>query len=393
MENNQPSQTAHSNRSLSPVRTRAYGSQDKCGYPIVLESLEKTKKNDLILVHMFNFTNSDFANLLKKQANKGVSVELITDGPEEKNKRTFECLESIKNTPINICTFNQSNQMHLKTVAWTYTDENDQQQFRTWSGSYNITNKAAHNLEEMVYDLDQATFNYAQKEHKWLKKFCIRLGVNESPDWQWSQLLAKRISLSEIPQRQRRISSLAFDINKTIAAIFDKADNKLLINLYNIDNVDLLKLLVKKSRQKVLNQLNTNYTPLDNGIALSGLIYAAKYGALVKIFNHDQSKKFVSKYPVDNHAKMFALRQKDGSTLVGVGSANFTDYNNNAVNSWTFYPNNNELIEHIENGIADIGKRSVDILSISQLKPTIKSVENKIAERNNKSLKKNNKKT
>ncbi len=345
----------------SPTKSTLFRSdQNGCEMPLLLNSLDKTKKGDSINAALFRLTHSPLANKLKRKALEGVNVTVNVSGKDEK---TVKKAKTLKDSGARVLIFDDEKiDLHEKTIAWNYTDANGEKQYRTRIGSQNFTYQAINggNLETVIYDQDPelhaSTITDLNKIAKHSKELSKQKVISPTSPLK----TIGNNALVATPQKKTKISSFKFDLNKTLNERIKKADDELYINMFTIDPKNTAELVQAASRG-ALTQLNVDFTSLNNASVNRDLLKCAALGTKVYVFNHDHSQKFAEKYPLINHAKIMTRKNKDGSVLSMISTQNMTTSNNADINSQIFYPDDKQLAEQLKSAIIEFGDKSVPI--------------------------------
>lgn len=131
-----------------------------------LESLLSSKKNGEIYVNSFFFTNVSLAKTLAKihiQSNGAIKINVVIDGLSSRSGA--EALGVLHNAGIPIYKYRKHGKLnHNKQIFWTYVDEKRKNRYSLCDGSYNYTNLAANNVEQVVIArIKKDTFNRYKK--------------------------------------------------------------------------------------------------------------------------------------------------------------------------------------------------------------------------------------
>lgn len=361
-QNSQRSQGDKLFKMQSPIKPTLFRSdQNGCEMDLLLNSLEKTKKGDSINAALFRFTHSPMKNVLKRKAQEGVDVTVNVSGKDEK---TVKKAKQLKESGARVLIFVDKSDLHEKTIAWNYTDQDGEKQFRTRIGSQNATYQATNggNLETVIYDNDPELYESTINDLNKIAQHSKELNSNKLPNPTSSLKTIGNAALIKTPQKKTKISSFKFDLNKSLNERIKNADDELYINMYTIDRKNTPE-LIQAATRGALTQLNTDFTSITNPVVMRDLIRCAALGTKVCVYNPNQSQKFIN-YPLINHSKIMARKNKDGSVLSVISTQNMTTSNNADINSQIFYPDDKELAQQIKESIIKFGNKSVAIEKI-----------------------------
>ncbi|MBI2774465.1 hypothetical protein HYX58_00445 [Candidatus Dependentiae bacterium] len=339
----------------SPKKVKLYGPEDQYGFQEMLTDLNNAKPNDIIFVHQFMLSNTNYLKALEQAVINGAIVQAIINPTPQSIQMGLDLQK--KGVQVFVLNPKLNQSLHTKSTGSVGKF--------LYDGSANATHQAySGNKETAMKITNQDMIQSAFDAHKTLiEKKSIPLKEFDESSLVSDKLIGSPVkpTLVETPKKPTRLTSLATNLRGTLKRrIENTQEEDLWINMYGIDQKDMEKVITGK--HKNIKAFCVNFHNLANEETKKFLIDLRKNDVPVYIYNVGGKEKFANKYSLINHQKIIIR-----GNLVMTGSENLTEKNSRDINQITFLPDA-DLAEAMRKQIAAIAAESTPIEDIEALK-------------------------
>jgi phosphatidylserine/phosphatidylglycerophosphate/cardiolipin synthase-like enzyme len=291
----------------------------------VTQEVQGLSPQATIMLDQYVFTFDPLRKALAQKAADGAHVSLNMYRAHAFNPSTYYFFEDImKQVSAEVQQRLQVNKypgkyiLHAKHLSWQQADR-----CACHIGSFNFTNLAtAANRELMVvtYD-DQAVYQECQEFHARVTQLCGQLHDQNA------ECLADAGChvLENIPVRRTVITSLKHDLNASLITCIKNLGkgSVAFIGAFSMNDSAIVQALCDALERGAQINFFLDGTTIDTKVEKRLLAQLHAAGVRVFLYNFDGSKKF-GKYACKMHAKFYAARHADATTLVIIGTQNLT---------------------------------------------------------------------
>ncbi|OQA35228.1 MAG: hypothetical protein BWY54_00683 [Candidatus Dependentiae bacterium ADurb.Bin331] len=368
----------------------------------ISKQIQRLTKNNFCYVLENYLTDNSFILSFQEALKNGAQVNIIIDANPgtAAQELTKKNIKSLATAGATIYLFNKEKKinsnkfptkLHTKAIIWTNTHD-ELTSYNSWFGSRNLSKNEQHEkngncmLRSTIPEIYQQIFNHFTSlitfAHQIDKNGNIIAASKQASSLNVIREQALKTHRSHFPQTIMIDSSLEYNINASIATCFkDEQITQLYISVFNIDDFVILNSLEQAARKGVLKQLIIDGSAFNYDVKEEFKKNTKRSVSIkqlmanevdVRIFNPQGSEKTEDEYydaltlnklyahsaPIIAHEKLFFAKKKDDSTLVGLGSANFTYVNNHDVNFWAYIPNQPQFASTVFDYLQETAKKS-----------------------------------
>lgn len=231
----------------------------------IIELIKKEKTNIKIIT--YSFSNKKIKDALIEAAKNKIEIEIIIDPKEaEKNSSIIDSLKSeniniIISIPIFFSGNIYSGSMHEKVIIFGYNSkkdiDNSKEKAIVVTGSYNLTEHANKNLENIVVQKSNSLDN-KKTINSYLKNFNRIKNIKNPID------KTKRKSYTANIKFPKSLFSDRYDIETYIIGLIKNEIKSISIVVYTLTNEEIIKELIIKNNASIPVKLFSDESQLNN---------------------------------------------------------------------------------------------------------------------------------
>ncbi|MCL4361270.1 phospholipase D-like domain-containing protein [Candidatus Dependentiae bacterium] len=340
---------------VTPKKVKALLSEELKIVPSLINLINKLKEGDQLEINSFVLTNKNLIDALIEAKQRGVELRVIVD--KQSYKIDHKLLQKLAENGIPVYIFRGDITNHLKTVIWSYRNDQGEILYRVAQGSTNLTHLAEYNWEHTtiipsdkeIYDIFKNLNDHLVKNSDLLYgQKSIFPGKRKVESQEEEVLKKQKITLESTPKKVTAIGSLTHDLSDSIKKFIERSDagTSISISTYTYNDFDFTKTLINALKRGVKIKLIIDGATLHNRNARiqsyinSQLLDLTKEGAEIFVFNPNQTELLFKKYPIKAHRKVITIDRPDKKIVIE-GSGNFTYLE--AINAFVIHPGNLEI--------------------------------------------------